>query len=205
MKVIGITGGIGCGKSHVAEIAAERFDLLHIDTDAIARRQMKKGGASYEAVVSAFTDSILGPDGEIDRAALGAIVFADPEKLKLLNSLTHPRVTETVQALIVSAEDMYEGVLVETAILREAGYERLCDEIICVRAPLEQRIARLQASRGLSRERAMSTIGSQADDEGYAAYATLIVDNPDGTDDEAIIQQLSKLFTEKLTEDEDEY
>lgn len=194
MKVIGITGGIGSGKSYVAQIAAERFDLLHVDTDAIARRQMKKGGSSYGAVVGAFGEGILGKDGEIDRTRLGEIVFADEEKLRLLNSLTHPNVTATVRALIVSAEDMYEGVLVETAILREAGYEELCDEVIFVRAPLEDRIGRLVTQRGITRERAAMTMASQADDETFLSYATCVVDNPDGSGEDDIAAQIEPLM-----------
>lgn len=207
MRVIGLTGGAGSGKSYVAGVITANFPILHINTDDIARRQMKKGGASYDGVVNEFGEAIVGTDGEIDRAALAAIVFNDEAKLKKLNSLTHPNVTEEVHRIIgivdrgevlSSLYDRpvpYRAVLVETAILKEAGYETFCDDIWFVRAPREDRIGRLVKSRGYSRERAESTLASQASDEEYESYCTGIIDNPDSLSGVTVLRQVSELLT----------
>lgn len=197
MKVIGITGGVGSGKSYVARLAAGNFDVLHIQTDNIAKRQMKKGGASYAGVVEYFGEGILGEDKEIDRARLAQIVFNDDEKLKVLNSLTHPNVTETVKSLIAAGEGDYEACLVETAILKEAGYEAMCDEIWVVTAPKEERIGRLMKDRGYTRERAEATIDAQLSDDEFASIATALIENPDSASDEMLIGRIDELLNQR--------
>lgn len=206
MRVIGLTGGAGSGKSYVAGVITANFPILHINTDDIARRQMRKGGVSYDGVVNEFGNTIVGPDGEIDRAALASIVFNDEAKLKKLNSLTHPNVTDEVHRIIgiVDRGEVmsalyerpvpYKAVLVETAILKEAGYESFCDDIWFVRAPREDRIGRLMKTRGYSRERAESTLASQASDEEFESYCTGIIDNPDSLTGVTIIRQVSELL-----------
>lgn len=196
MKVIGLTGGVGSGKSYIADLVCSNFEVLHLNTDLIARSQMMKGGISYDAVVREFGPQILRDDGEIDRTELAAIVFKDEEKRLLLNGLTHPNVTAEVTETIGGAAQSgeYIAVLVETAILKEAGYDSFCDEIWYVRAPEEDRIARVMRSRGYSLERARSMIASQADDEEYAALATYIIDNPDGGDESVLREYLGSLL-----------
>lgn len=206
MRVIGLTGGAGSGKSYVAGVVTANFPILHINTDDIARRQMLKGGASYAAVVEEFGPDIVGPDGEIDRAALASIVFNDEKKLEKLNSLTHPNVTAEVHRIIgivdrgevqSSLYDRpvpYRAVLVETAILKEAGYEAFCDDIWYVRAPREDRIGRLMKTRGYSRERAEATLASQASEEEFEAYCTGIIDNPDSMNGMTVLRQVAELL-----------
>lgn len=196
--VIGITGGAGCGKSYVAKIAAEGFDMLHVDTDNIARRQMEPGGISFAEVVDYFGESILKEDGSIDRTALAAIVFEDKDKLLKLNAITHPHVTETVKALIEAAADDFAHVLIETAILKEAGYEAICDEIWYVRAPIEDRRARLQ-ERGYSPERTDSVLASQSTDEEFMAYATAVIDNRNACGEEEITRQIEEILKVSAT------
>lgn len=206
MRVIGLTGGAGSGKSYVAGIICAHFPVLHINTDDIARAQMKKGGASYAGVVEEFGEDILLPDGEIDRAALAAIVFNDSAKLEKLNSLTHPNVTGEVHRIIGIVERgevmsmiferpvPYLAVLVETAILKEAGYESFCDDIWFVRAPVEDRIGRLIKTRGYSRERALSTLASQADDAEFESYCTGIIDNADDSTQAQVVKRVTELW-----------
>lgn len=206
MRVIGLTGGAGSGKSYVAGVITANFPILHISTDDIARRQMLKGGASYDGVVREFGREIVGDDGEINRQALAYIVFNDGAKLKKLNSLTHPNVTAEVQRIIgivdrgevqSSLYDRpvpYQAVLVETAILKEAGYESFCDDIWYVRAPREDRIGRLMKSRGYSKERAESTLASQASDEEFESYCTGIIDNPDESNGATVLRQVAELL-----------
>lgn len=194
MKIIGITGGVGSGKSYVASLAAANFDLLHIQTDNIARRQMAKGGASYNDVVGCFGEEILDENGEIDRKKLALIVFNDREKLERLNSLTHPKVTETVKALIDGARDDFEYVMIETAILKEAGYEKLCDEIWVVRAPVDDRIERVMKTRGYTQERAAATIASQLSDKEFEEFADVIIDNSSKETAESLLERLKQLL-----------
>lgn len=193
MKVYGLTGGIGSGKSYVAKLVTDNFDILHIDTDSIARRQMMPGGASYDAVVAEFGEGILAADKTIDRGVLAGIVFNDKDKLARLNAITHPNVTKNVKAIFEASEEVFAGVLVETAILKEAGYESMCDEIWYVRAPLSDRIGRLKRDRGMSEEKAAQTIASQADEETFLSYATAVIDNPDGMKPEDIIARIAEL------------
>lgn len=206
MKIIGLTGGVGSGKSYVADIICKNLPILHINTDDIARRQMLKGGESYDGVVAEFGRDILDEEGQIDRAKLAAIVFNDQDKLKKLNSLTHPNVTKEVRRIIDIAErgDVqsmvydrpvpYKAVLVETAILKEAGYESFCDHIWFVKAPKQDRIERVMKSRGYSRERAESTIASQADDEEFESYCTGVINNSDASRGATILPQIYALL-----------
>lgn len=206
MKVIGLTGGVGSGKSYVAGLITRNFQILHISTDDIARQQMEPGGASYDAVVENFGREILNEDKSIDRAALGRIVFNNDELLEKLNSITHPNVkkelfriidvvrSNRVMSIMYGRPQPYKAVLVETAILKEAGYEEFCDEVWYVHCPLEQRIRRLEKSRGYSREKSLSIIDSQADDEEFLSYATLVIENPDNVVEREIISKVRERF-----------
>ena len=208
MKIIGLTGGAGCGKSYVAGIIMKNFPILHISTDDISRRQMKPGGDVYDAVVAEFGKEILADDGTVDRSRLAAIVFADREKLDVLNSITHPAVFRELKRIIKIAEDglvlspifdrpiPYKAVLVETAILKEAGYCDVCDEVWYVYAPEEQRIERMILQRGYTRQRCLETLASQASDEEFRSYATGIIENPDRTRECDIIRQVRDLVRE---------
>ena len=206
MRVIGITGGVGSGKSYVARLICGHYPILHISTDEISRRQLKKGGEAYDGVVAEFGPSILQADGEVDRAALAAVVFNDETRLKRLNELTHPFVTDEVrriigivdrgevQSMLTGRPVPYRAVLVETAILKEAGYVGMCDDIWFVRAPLEDRVRRLINSRSYTRERAESTIASQATDAEFEGYCTGIIDNPDSATEHSVLTQVRELL-----------
>ena len=208
MKIIGLTGGAGCGKSYVAKVIMKNFPILHISTDDISRRQMQPGGTVYDAVVREFGNGIVKADKTIDRAGLAAIVFSDPEKLNILNGITHPAVFDELKRIFKIVEDglvlspifdrpiPYKAVLVETAILKEAGYCEMCDAIWYVYAPEEQRIERMMRDRGYSRERCVETLKSQASDEEYRSYATGVIENPDRTRECDIIRQVRELIYE---------
>lgn len=208
MKKIGLTGGAGCGKSYVGGVIMSNFSILHVSTDDISRRQMMPDGKVYEKAVEAFGKDIVGKDGQIDRARLAKIVFSDPEKLKLLNGITHPAVTEELERIISLAADgsvmsarferpvPYKAVLIETAILKEAGYCAMCDEVWYVFAPEEQRIERMMLQRGYSRKRSEELISNQATDEEFRSYATGVINNPDGTRECDIVRQVRELLRE---------
>ncbi|MBO7354094.1 MAG: dephospho-CoA kinase [Lachnospiraceae bacterium] len=206
MRVIGLTGGVGSGKSYVAGVICRYFPVIHINTDDIARRQMMKGGPSYALVLEWLGDGILRPDGQIDRSKVADIVFNDDEKLQKLNSITHPLVTREVMRIIDLVDrgevmsmmygrpQKYKAVLVETAILKEAGYDAFCTDIWYVYAPKEERIGRLILSRGYSREYAESVISSQADDEEFRSYCTGVIDNHDGIEGGRVLAQVRALM-----------
>ncbi|MCR5322410.1 MAG: dephospho-CoA kinase [Lachnospiraceae bacterium] len=208
MKIIGLTGGAGCGKSYVAKVIMKNFPILHISTDDISRRQMEPGGAVYDAVVREFGNGIVQSDRTIDRSKLATIVFSDQKKLSMLNGITHPAVFEELRRIFKIVEDglvlspifdrpiPYEAVLVETAILKEAGYCDMCDAIWYVYAPEEQRIGRMMRDRGYTRERCVKTLTSQATDEEYRSYATGVIENPDKTRECDIIRQVRELIYE---------
>ena len=191
MRVIGLTGGIGSGKSWVAEAISKALSWEVIYTDDVAREQMKKGGESYFAVVKEFGDGILDKSGEIDRSRLSKIVFEDKTKLEKLNSLTHPLVrTYVLNQIAKFREEKKEAVLIETALLIEAGYQEFCDEVWYVHAPETQRRERLKASRGYSDEKVDSLFLKQRKEEEFFQIATKVIENPDGSTVEAILSQI---------------
>lgn len=180
MKVIGLTGGIGSGKSRVAELLQQEFFAFIIYTDDIARDQMKKGGCSYEQVVKQFGTKILDENEEINRDKLAKIIFQQEELVKLLNSLTHPNVHQEVLRQIEEIkqkEKQYSVIIVETALLFEAGYQNFCDEIWYVHAPKKDRMIRLKESRGYSEEKIESIMRKQKTEEFFLKNCTVIIKN----------------------------
>ena len=155
MKVIGLTGGIGSGKSLVAGIMKEQYGAYVIDTDQIARQQMEPGGASYQEVVDYFGSNILTVDGKIDRSRLATLVFEDRAKRLRINEITHPKVLETVKRQIDShrQQQVFPYLLIETALMIESGYDFVCDEVWYVYAPEEQRRNWLKRERGYTDEK----------------------------------------------------
>ncbi len=203
-QIIGVTGGVGCGKSTVLKVMEQRFHCLVLSTDDISRRQMEPGERVYQRVVEAFGDGILRRDGTVDRARLAAEVFSDTKKLAQLNSLTHPAVTEEVLEIVERERaraaqgkaGAYDAVLIETALLIEGGYDAFCDQVWYVYAPEEQRRARLKASRGYTDEKIDDLFARQQTEETYRAVATAVIDNSDGKSEENLIIQLEKLLNE---------
>ncbi|MDF2907542.1 MAG: hypothetical protein K0R34_2863 [Herbinix sp.] len=155
MKVIGLTGGIGSGKSLVAGVMKEQYGASIIDTDAIAREQMEPGGVSYQEVVDTFGTGILAADHTIDRSKLAALVFEDKTKRLRINEITHPKVLDDVRRQIDQHKLLQDVpyLLIETALMIESGYDFVCDEVWYVYAPEEQRRSWLKKNRGYSDEK----------------------------------------------------
>lgn len=186
MKVIGITGGIGSGKSRVLKYISEKQGVYILEADRLAERLMNKGERIYMAVTKAFGDEILNESGEINRAALAAIVFSDPDKLKLLNSLTHPAVREEIMDMIDLADggfirnDRHEEIklfFIEAALLIEEGYKAICDNMVFVYADRDVRIERLMDGRGYTREKCLAVMKNQKDDDFYRENSDIVIDN----------------------------
>ena len=177
MKVLGITGGVGSGKSEVLKYLEEEYGAAVCQMDGAARELEKKGTPCFEKIIGAFGAEMAGADGELDRGKLGALVFADPEKLKLLNSIVHPAVLEWVRRDI--EEKSREGrslYVVEAALLPEVGGE-LCEEIWYIYAGREVRRERLKASRSYTDEKITDMIRSQPTDEEFRRACTVVIDN----------------------------
>jgi dephospho-CoA kinase len=176
MKIIGLMGGVGSGKSTVADILEKEYGAHLIITDDIAKKLSEKGEESYQLIVSYFGNEILREDGEIDRKKLSGIVFADKNKLNKLNSFTHPLVMKHVINEIEQikayneqkdVEEQIPYVVIETALLIEAGYRNLCDTVWYVAVDDEIRKQRLMSSRGYSEEKIAAILKNQMSDKDF--------------------------------------
>lgn len=181
--ILGITGGVGCGKSAVLDVLQQEYGAYVIQADIVAHELMEPGQASYIAIVEHFGREILAEDDRIDRKALGAIVFADEEKLALLNSLTHPAVKTEIRRRIAEqtacAEAAQQNILIviEAALLLEDHYDEICDEIWYIYADREVRFERLAASRGYSREKSQSMMDNQMSESELRRRCQTVIDN----------------------------
>ena len=177
MLVIGLTGSIGTGKSEVARLL-QSLGAVIIDADQVGHQAYTPNSESWRLVVSAFGEEILQPSGEIDRRKLGAIVFSDPQQLTKLNEIMHPRmarmVAERIEQLRAEGTDV---VVVEAALLFEAGWDPLVDEVWATDSPVEAVIQRLRDRNGLQEEEVRKRIDSQMDRSERLARVDLVVDN----------------------------
>lgn len=196
MKVIGITGGVGCGKSAVVSRFAEEYGAYVILADDVAKLLMQKGKPAYEKIVDVFGENILLENGELDRGRLADIVFHNRNKLMVLNSIVHPAVKkyiiEEVTRLRISEE--YPYVLVEAALLIEEHYETVCDEFWYIYADSEVRRCRLKESRGYTDDRIDSMLKSQLSETEYRAHCSHVIDNSGSITD--TFTQIKKILEE---------
>jgi dephospho-CoA kinase len=181
---IGLTGGIGSGKSTVTKILAELGAPI-IDADQVGHAIYAPGGPAYDDMIAAFGAGILADDRTIDRRKLGPIVFADPAALKRLNSIVHPkmfaRLREMIEALRAAGEA--RPIVVEAAILIEANWLPLFDEIWLVVAAKDRVLERIERDRGLAREQTEARIKAQLADAERRKHAAIVITN-DGTIDD---------------------
>lgn len=197
--LLGITGGAGSGKTTVVEIIQEIVPTVFLHCDVIAHELMQPGGASYEVLVREFGEQILKDEPEengtreISRKKLAEAAMATDASRKRLNGLTHPLVQKKVEEELVRlAEEKYQGVVViEAALLIEAGYKSLCDTVWYVHAPLADRIRRMKEKRGYSEEKISGILAGQLSEEEFLANADVVIENPDRPKEEAR-QVLSK-------------
>ena len=178
---VGLTGGVASGKSTVSTMLAE-LGAVVIDSDALAREVVLPGTEGLAAVVAAFGEEILTEDGTLDRPALGAIVFADEEKRRVLEGILHPLIGARSAALANSAGP---DVLVvhDIPLLAEAGIADTFDAVIVVDAPTELQVERMLRDRGWTREDAESRIAAQASRDDRLAIATYVIKNTGSLED----------------------
>ncbi|MFJ8866298.1 dephospho-CoA kinase [Streptomyces sp. NPDC102473] len=175
MLKVGLTGGIGAGKSEVSRLLA-RYGAVLIDADRIAREVVEPGTPGLTAVVEAFGPGILRPDGSLDRSALGSIVFADPERLATLNALVHPLVGAR-SAELERAAGAGAVVVHDVPLLTENGLAPLYDLVVVVDAAPATQLDRLVRLRGMTESDARARMAAQATREERLACAGLVVDN----------------------------
>lgn len=183
--IVGITGGVGTGKSTILQILKDEYNAAVIMADDVAKELMEPGQPSYRAVVEYFGTEILsGEEGSpIDRVKLAGIVFSDPDKLSALNLLTHPLVRIRILELIdVYNRQNYDLIIVESAILIQAHYLDLIDELWVVYADYDTRVERLISSRGYTVEKIDNIISNQLSDDEMKRYASFLIDNTDTID-----------------------
>ncbi|GAB2709164.1 dephospho-CoA kinase [Kitasatospora kifunensis] len=185
MRKIGLTGGIGAGKSAVAKLLVSHGAVL-VDSDLIAREVVAPGTPGLAAVVAEFGPGVLGPDGALDRPALGALVFADPERLAALNAIVHPLVRAR-SAELEAAADADAVVVHDVPLLAENGLQGLFDQVIVVDADEQVRLERLVELRGMAAAEAKARMAAQATREQRLAIADLVVEN-NGTEAELAAQ-----------------
>jgi dephospho-CoA kinase len=175
MLKVGLTGGIGAGKSEVSRLLVECGAVL-IDADRIAREVVAPGTPGLAAVVEAFGADVLAPDGSLNRPKLGSIVFADPEKLALLNSIVHPLVGARSRELENAAAP--DAVVVhDVPLLAENGLAPLYDVVVVVDAARATQLDRLVRLRGMTEEDARARMSAQATREQRLEIADIVIDN----------------------------
>lgn len=172
---VGLTGGIGAGKSTVARMLAERGALV-LDADVAAREVVAPGTDGLAAVVAEFGEQVLGPDGSLDRAALAERVFSDPGRRAALNAIIHPQV-RTWMAERVASAPIGSVVVQDIPLLVESGLTGLFDLVVVVDAADATRIARLMRDRGMTEDEARARTAAQAPRETRLAAADAVIDN----------------------------
>ncbi len=178
---IGLTGGVASGKSSVSAILRE-LGAIVIDADQLAREVVAKGTPGLQQVVEAFGPGVLTADGDLDRAKVGSIVFADEDRRRVLEAIVHPLVFER----IVELEEAAAGadlVVHDIPLLAESGRAETFDAVIVVDAPPEVQVERMVRDRGWTTEEAEARIGAQASREDRRAVATYVIDNTGTLDD----------------------
>lgn len=193
MKVIGITGGVGSGKSEVLRILEEDFQCGIIRTDDVARMLCEPGQSSYKKIVEYFGTEILDADGAIDRPKLASIVFKDDAKLLKLNEFTHPEVYLWVQNQVKEwkSSHTYAMIAVESALLEKLKEMSVCDIFWYIYVKPEIRRERLKASRDYSDAKIDEMFASQLDEQVFMDQCDAVIDN--NRDLKHIEEQLKKL------------
>ncbi len=197
MKIIGVTGGVGCGKSELLRYLEEKYPCVVVRTDETAKELELPGGLCYEALVSllrnaeknefqdpaclsrAGNSELILPDGRINPQEMAARIFRDRQLLAEVNALIHPAVEHAVLARIADAADSgkYRFFFIEAALLIEAGYEKYLDGLWYIFCDERVRRERLRVSRGYSDEKTDSILKSQLPDEVFRQHADAVIDN----------------------------
>ena len=179
MKVIGITGGVGAGKSEILKYLKEKYKAVVIEADKVGHLLMEPGGACYYSIVEKFGSSILNGDQTINRTKLGKVVFADEALLKELNKIIHPRVKSHIVSEIAKERAYHRTnyFVVEAALLIEDHYDVVCDELWYIHTEESVRAKRLKEARGYDDEKIASICANQKSPEEFRSACQVEIDN----------------------------
>lgn len=201
MFVIGLTGGIAAGKSLVSETLRE-LGAVVIDADRLGHRSYEPGTPGFQKVVNAFGHDIVGTDGVIDRRVLGGKVFGAPEEMQRLNDIVWPEIRKLLRDELdhLRDRDADAVVVLEAAVLIEAGWQDLCDEVWVVNTTIRNAVERLQVRNGLSEDAALARINSQMSARERAEHADVKIDN-NGTEEQlyARVERAWKQLERRIT------
>ena len=179
MKVIGITGGVGAGKSALLSYVEKNYNCQVILADQVAYRLQRKGEACYNAVVGILGRDCLASDGNIDKKKMADRIFTNPVLLQKINAIVHPAVNEYIFSQIDKAkkENVLDFFFVEAALLIESGYENIVDELWYIHADKEVRRERLGKSRAYSEQKIEQIMASQLSEDTFRKHCKVVIDN----------------------------
>ena len=197
MRIIGVTGPIGSGKSIVSKILSDLGAVI-IDADVLARAVTARGSDALNELVSYFGDEILTSNGELDRKMLAQLVFGDKVKLHALNSITHKHIVKKIKLAVenIKAAGKNEVIVIDAPLPVENGFLDVVDEVWVVSADREKRIRRIIERSGYTREEVENRIDSQMKDEEYLKLATEVLEN--NREIEELEKAVVKLFLQKI-------
>ncbi|MCI8332144.1 MAG: dephospho-CoA kinase [Clostridiales bacterium] len=196
-KIMGLTGGIGAGKSYAAALFVQRGFAL-IDADEVSRKIYQKGGKCYFEVIECFGRAILDNEENIDRKALAAIVFQDQEQLDKLNQIAHRHIMILIQKQVDALREKGNRyILLDAPQLFEAGADRMCDFVVSVIAPEALRLERVIRRDGVKAEQAMARMRMQYDDAFFTAHSDYVIYNDEKHD---LAEQINKICSEVMEE-----
>ncbi len=178
MTIIGLTGGIAAGKSTAADMLRE-FGAAVIDADRLGHRSYEPGTPGFQKVVNAFGHDIVGKDGTVDRRVLGGKVFGAPGQLERLNAIVWPEIRALINDEVkqIRAQDAEAVIVLEAAVLLEAGWQDLCDEVWVVLTPVKSAVERLKERNNLPEDAAMARINAQMSNKERSAFADVKIEN----------------------------
>ena len=196
MVVIGLAGGIGSGKSSVSQIL-EELGAVVFDADRVGHQIYLPGTEGWEAIVEAFGDDVIAPDGQIDRRALGGKVFGDPAEMTKLNGIAWPRIRQKladgIQEQLTAGAEV---IVVDAAVLIEAGWTDLTDEVRVTTSPESQIIKRIQARNNLTEDQIRARIASQMSTEERVSHAHAVIENDSDLDE--LRRKVGALWQDRL-------
>ncbi len=185
MLRVGLTGGIGSGKSSVSALLAAHGAVI-IDYDQLAREAVEPGSPALAQIAERFGPAVIAPDGTLDRPALGALVFAEPAALAALNAITHPAIGRLAEAREATVAP--DAIVVhDNPLLVEMGAADRCDVVVVVDVPEDVQVARLMSTRAMSESDARARIAAQASRQQRTGAADLVIDNTGPLDELALI------------------
>lgn len=177
MRVIGLTGGVGSGKSYVAHYLAKHGQMELLIADELGHVAMEPGTESFRQIVARFGEQLLCEDGSLNRDKIAEIVFWNPSAMEDLNAIIHPVVKAYIADYIRERQECLGTILLESAILYETACDQLCDEVWYVHVPEELRICRLCSDRGYTEEKSRAIIAKQQPEKFFLEHADQVIEN----------------------------